>query len=501
MRNFDTSKIQQIIPSMSLHDNRKNLVDAVSVIDEAQVTIAIQAYNRIEKTKKCIETILKYTTDIDFELMLIDNGSDDETLKYFENLNYAKKKIIHINKNIGPMLPSLLFSPSDFCRYIAWLPNDVQVTKNWLNNLITVLESDDKIGMVCPVSSNVSNIQQVNLQFSNEEEMQQEAAKFNCSDPTKWQERLRLITVVTVYRKECLLAAGFPIADLGYMHDFGDDDISFRIRRMGYKVFLAGDTWVHHNHNIWNLEDKDPIKHEQSISIGRANFEDKFQGIDAWSDVNNYWIDIMSNVPVPLINNKKHILGIDVKCGTPILDVKNYLRKFGMFDVELSSFTEMAKYITDLNTICDGIVSCDREEFFINHFPSEYYDYVIMDKPINQYHEPQFMIDGIMHLLKPGGILLFPLLNTFSVYEYLNCQGNYNLYNTEFAYNIPLEALHATLNKYGNILFTCSKSLKLEKKDMEIINSRIPKELSEQDRNEIIMRLTVDRYILCVEKK
>ncbi|HIV61740.1 MAG TPA: hypothetical protein H9746_02670, partial [Candidatus Butyricicoccus avistercoris] len=349
--------------------------------------------------------------------------------------------------------------------------------------------------------SNVSNIQQVNLQFSNEEEMQQEAAKFNCSDPTKWQERLRLITVVTVYRKECLLAAGFPIADLGYMHDFGDDDISFRIRRMGYKVFLAGDTWVHHNHNIWNLEDKDPIKHEQSISIGRANFEDKFQGIDAWSDVNNYWIDIMSNVPVPLINNKKHILGIDVKCGTPILDVKNYLRKFGMFDVELSSFTEMAKYITDLNTICDGIVSCDREEFFINHFPSEYYDYVIMDKPINQYHEPQFMIDGIMHLLKPGGILLFPLLNTFSVYEYLNCQGNYNLYNTEFAYNIPLEALHATLNKYGNILFTCSKSLKLEKKDMEIINSRIPKELSEQDRNEIIMRLTVDRYILCVEKK
>ena len=61
MRNFDTSKIQQIIPSMSLHDNRKNLVDAVSVIDEAQVTIAIQAYNRIEKTKKCI--VLEYLQD------------------------------------------------------------------------------------------------------------------------------------------------------------------------------------------------------------------------------------------------------------------------------------------------------------------------------------------------------------------------------------------------------------------------------------------------------
>lgn len=500
MREFDTSKIQQIVPSVTLHENRKNMVEAVSVTDAAQVTIVIQAYNRVKKTKKCIETILKYTTGIDFELFLIDNGSDDETLQYFQQLDYQKKKIIHINKNVGSMLPSFLFSPSDFCRYIAWLPNDVEVTKNWLSNLITVLESDEKIGMVCPVSSNISNLQQVDLQFHSEKEMQERAARFNCSNPAKWQERLRLMTVVTVYRKECVLAAGLPIADIGYLHDFADDDISFRVRRAGYKIVLAGDTWVHHNHNIWQAEDKDPIEFQESLKIGRANFEDKFQGIDAWDDVNNFWIDVAPKLPVPTIHEKKYILGVDVKCGTPILDIKNFLRTHGIFDVELSAFTQMAKYVTDLHTICEGIVTCDREEFFANQFPMEYYDYVVMDKPLNRYHEPQQMLDDMMKLLKPSGILLFPLLNTFGVYEYLHCQGNYNLYNAEFSYNIPVEAVHATLSQRGNVLFTASRSLPLSQKDIDMIDSRLPKELSKKDRSEVLSRLMVDRYILAVQK-
>lgn len=61
-----------------------------------------------------------------------------------------------------------------------------------------------------------------------------------------------------------------------------------------------------------------------------------------------------------------HVLGVDVRCGTPILDVKNWLRRRGPDQVELSAFAQDAKYWVDLKTVCQGPVICDREEFSYN---------------------------------------------------------------------------------------------------------------------------------------
>ena len=46
--------------------------------------------------------------------------------------------------------------------------------------------------------------------------MQAKAAQFNRSDPRKWEDRQRLITLGTLYRKEVLLAGGWPTADMGF---------------------------------------------------------------------------------------------------------------------------------------------------------------------------------------------------------------------------------------------------------------------------------------------
>ncbi len=64
-------------------------------------TIAVTALNRLEKTKYCVECILANTNDVDYELMLIDNGSDDGTLEFFKSVKAERKKVIHITKNIG----------------------------------------------------------------------------------------------------------------------------------------------------------------------------------------------------------------------------------------------------------------------------------------------------------------------------------------------------------------------------------------------------------------
>lgn len=55
-----------------------------------KVSIICSAYNREKYLKKCVDSILKQTLE-DFELILIDNGSDDYTTKLVDE--YEKKTL------------------------------------------------------------------------------------------------------------------------------------------------------------------------------------------------------------------------------------------------------------------------------------------------------------------------------------------------------------------------------------------------------------------------
>ncbi|MBQ7249543.1 MAG: glycosyltransferase, partial [Deltaproteobacteria bacterium] len=331
----DTAALREPEVHNSLYKNR-SAVAQMQAQDTPEITVLVLAYNRLEKTKRCVESILKYTKGVSYELLLIDNGSSDETLAYYQSISHEPKRLIRVTKNLGPYFPQGLLSPNDFCRYVAAIPNDVIVTEHWLENMLVCIKSDPKIGMVTTVSSNVSNLQEVSLGFRSYEEMQQKAEQFNRSDPRKWEDRLRMITLCSLYRKEVIYLLGWPPGDIGFFHDFADDDASFAIRRVGYRVVLAGDTWVCHDHDFRHGEGKNIDEYNRSLEIGRQNFRDKYLGIDAWEDVNNYLLPYLKGFPTPPRLSKALVLGVDVRCGTPILDIKNWLRQFGILETELS---------------------------------------------------------------------------------------------------------------------------------------------------------------------
>lgn len=448
---IDASKITDIKVSEDLLSSRKNVTDALKggVDSKSEVTVLVQAYNRLEKTKRCVESIFKYTNNINYDLILIDNGSTDKTFEYFKSLKGDNIRILHFNENHGSLIPSCFMNLNMISNYFISLGNDIIVTENWLSNLITVAKSDDRIGMVCPMSSNVSNMQQYNLTFKNYEDMQIKAAKFNKSDPTKWQERLRLITVATLYKKECLYAIGWPINDVGFTHDFCDDDISFKVRRAGYKTILAGDTWLHHDHDYKNLEDKNLTEFQKSLSIGKLNFQDKYWGVDAWDDASNFvfsYIEDSVDMPSDIENVK--LLGIDAKCGTPILDLKNIIRSFGAFSPEVNAYTSESKYDIDLKTICNGQVICDRIDFIYNSFKSNSFDYIIFGKNINEYHQPEKVIRDTYALLKSGGQMFISIKNTYNIFTMLTLLGH-KIHYHESVTHISIDELFERLANIG----------------------------------------------------
>jgi len=460
---IDTNNCYAPKEDNNIFKSRNNVSNLLYGRDSAYVSILIVAYNRLDKTKRCVESIIEYTENINYELILIDNGSSDGTFEYFKSINYNNKKIIKITKNL--QFAYGISVGTKYCtgKYIAFLNNDMIVTENWLSNILKCFESDERIGLVCTMSSNISNFQQVQFTYENHEEMKKKAANFNISDPKKWHERLRLITAGSVYKAECIHICGN--FDYGFYHDFADDDLTFHIRRAGYKTVLCKDTFVCHDHVMGT--EKKPGEFEKSLKIGRENFKKKYFGIDAWDDVNNFEIEMIRMVEPPVDKEDVHILGIDVLCGTPILEVKNKLREFNIFDASLSAFSEKAKYFVDLSTVCQGQVECDRIEYISEYFNKNQFDYILIGKEINLYSEPLKLLTDSLSLLKAGGQLLLKLRNTYDVRSFLNILGNGMSQNNEYPISWTADDFSGWISTLGYDV----KNIGAEYYSIDLVNS------------------------------
>ena len=411
--------------------------------NERKVTVIVLAYGKIEKTKICVQNILRYVDDTPFELWLIDNGSvENDILEFYKSIVYESKKIIKITKNISAVFAMNAMMHSVTSEYFVFVNNDVIVTRNWLKNLLICAESNPKIGVVCPVSTNISNNQNETLGgFADLEEMQVKAAEFNKTNPKKWEERLRIIPTATLYRREIVDEVG--VFDIGFLHDFGDDDYFFRVRRAGFRLIVCRDTFVHHNHNMLE-RDISGLELKRS-QMGREAFQKKYLGLDAWEDGANH---IKEFYHYGDLRNKKWeqigILGVDTRCGTPILDVKNKLKAEGYFEFMIDAFTTDLKYYFDLNSISNYVVH-DNISTVISRFRDKKYQFIVLGEDLNSYQRPVEVLLDLMSLTASKGILLFHIYNTDNIYEFLWQQGLVNERGSEkyqrISYEDIIEAL------------------------------------------------------------
>lgn len=501
---IDSSKINIDDIGNDIYVARNRYATSFGKKESSDVTIYLQAYNNLEKTKRCIESVLKYTKDVYYELLLIDNGSNDGTFEYFKTIDFPNKTIMHISDNKGSAIPQLFINMDMFSKYVVLLANDIIVTSKWLSNMIKVADSDPKIGLVNPMSSNVSNLQDAGLVFSDYDDMQEKAKEFNVSDPRKWEERLKIITLGTLFRKECLLAIGLPIADVGFAHNFSDDDISFQIRRAGYRIILAGDTWVHHDDDKKLLDKERAQRLNNDLDIGRGNFKDKYFGIDAWDDVKNFIHEYRINMANYENSITPMVLGIDTKCGTPILEIKNELRKNGKFDAECYSFTTDARYLIDLQTICGAYNTvCGAIGELPKFFLPDAFDYIVIDKDVNMYDEPYTVIENAYRLLKKGGQMFFSIKNTMDIICFVNCVGEYQIPVNEAARRISLEGIMDKLtNKGYNVKFLFGRQFdkgRIDKSVMDYVTACMKKVVDNRFEDSM-SRLLADRYLFMISK-
>lgn len=472
----------------------------------SEVTIVVLAYNKLEKTRACLESVFKYTKNIDYDLILIDNGSTDETFDYFKSLNSKKIRIIHLSQNIECLPPFYFIDHRWISKYMVVLMNDVVVTEHWLDNMLICIRSDEKIGFVEPLTTNSALLSTPPFAWSNKNisDFQKKASEFNVSNPAKWQERIDLLIEAALFSKECLLAIGWPFFDPAFLHNYGDVEVTFRVRRAGYKAILAGDTVVHHNHDYSSTADAKSDDFNKSDEYKRKNFNEKFLGVNVWcgDDINFVAPLIADAISEPADKGNVRILGVDTNCGQPILDIKNSIRKYGIFDPEVYAFSQDVKYYVDLKTCCNNDVVCGKIDSLVDSFEKDSFDYIIIGQNINSYPDYLSIVCEAYSLLKKGGQLFITLRNIYNA-STLFCLLGYNSLPEQNIYAISLNQFTDELVNVGigAPQWVNAEGNNLGDNAQKIVNDLIDSSKPEEVSRELITRdLMINRYWLKITK-
>lgn len=113
-----------------------------------QFSISVLAYQNIALTKKCIESVI--AAGGDFELLLTDNGCQDGTGAYFDNLSGVRKQVFHYRTNLGFIEPNRRAFKAAKGKYVVLLNNDTVVKPNWLALLAAPFAADPKCALTGP---------------------------------------------------------------------------------------------------------------------------------------------------------------------------------------------------------------------------------------------------------------------------------------------------------------------------------------------------------------
>lgn len=117
---------------------------------EPLVSIIIPTRNAMELVRACIDSILKKTNYTNYEILLVDNNSDDsESIRYFHKLNeHPKITLLSYDKQFNYSAINNFAAKRAKGEVLALVNNDIEVINpDWLLNMVSHVMRDD-IGCV-----------------------------------------------------------------------------------------------------------------------------------------------------------------------------------------------------------------------------------------------------------------------------------------------------------------------------------------------------------------
>lgn len=281
--------------------------------EQVLVSIIVLTHNELEYTKRCIESIFTHTKEL-FELIVVDNGSTDGTMEYLEKEvggqekgiddsliggfddsgrdraqrpggrsqrledggRRAKIRIFKNKENLGFAAGNnqgIAMARGD---YILLMNNDIVVTPDWLERMVSCAERDPKIGIVGPMSNYVSGpqlVKDVTYSITDLDGLDAFAAEFSTKYVGKAERLLRVVGFCMLIKRAVINKIG-GMDRLYGLGNFEDDDFSLRATLAGFESWIAEDCFIHHFGNRTFIGAK--IDYRESLYKNWEIFKEKW---------------------------------------------------------------------------------------------------------------------------------------------------------------------------------------------------------------------------------
>lgn len=122
-------------------------------VKQNRVSIIILCWNKSRYTKACIKSIRQHTNSGEYRLVLVDNGSTDDTAEFLGKSLLEDDVLIRVPENIGFAKGNNLALKHADDPYVLFLNNDTQVQDTgWLRAMVAVM-SKESYDLLSPLAA------------------------------------------------------------------------------------------------------------------------------------------------------------------------------------------------------------------------------------------------------------------------------------------------------------------------------------------------------------
>lgn len=235
------------------------------------VSVIVPVYNAEKSLKKCVESILKQTYT-DFELILLNDGSKDSSLKICEEFAMQDDRVIVIShenrgvaatRNIGLQLAK--------GQYVQFVDSDDYIEKNMMEKLVVCMDNTNADMVICGYTECSLNYKDIRLP---EIEKVIKLVEIGKEYPTIFEKFLLNSPWNKLYKKE-KLKEGFP-EDLSL-----GEDLIFNLHNMMNMEKVAFVKESFYNYIVWegglnNKYRKNSIEIAERLYLESMNFCNAF---------------------------------------------------------------------------------------------------------------------------------------------------------------------------------------------------------------------------------
>jgi len=212
------------------------------------ISIIVPNFNGEKYIEPCLTSVLKSQYP-NFELLVVDDGSTDSSVKIINRFKNTDKRVTLVlnSKNVGltkSRNKAIKMAKGDI---VIFLDNDTQVKKDWMEHLVGVLYSSDRIGAAQSKLVDYENrkiLQHAGLKLISHTAWGVPIAHKKKVKSYQISEPIIALGAALAIKKDALKAVGS--FDEKLVHYTDDLDFSWRVWIAGYKIMSCPKSIVYH---------------------------------------------------------------------------------------------------------------------------------------------------------------------------------------------------------------------------------------------------------------